>query len=235
MAQIINKSITTSPSAARTAMIDDLRSVFTFTRYDEENHRLYITDNTYIGISGQSSSFYLRFGNANGQLLLISQSSYDSVYYQIITSVSGDVIVRFSNQTLVDNKYLQFAIVKVKDSSNNESWGFYIPGSITSSTQNSFNTINQGYMTLLADDNTTIETTKVNLTLDGSSTSMYPVYSGFNNDAIDTKLLPIYNTYTAFVTVNTKIVALSPHVYNGNCTINNHNYYCISPLATLDE
>ena len=235
MAQIINKSITTNPTDAMNTMIADLRSVFTFTRYDEENHKLYITNDTYIVIYGYSSSFRLEFGNANGQLLLISQSSYNSVYYQIIATVSGDIIVRFSNQALVDNKYLQFAIVKVKDSSSNESWGFYIPDSITSSTKGSFNTINRGYMTLLADDNIAIRTTEVNITLDGSTTSMYPAYSGFNNDAIDTKLLPIYNTYTAFVTVNTKIVALSPHVYNGNCTINNHNYYCISPLATLDE
>ncbi len=236
MAQIINKTITSGPSAAMDELISDLRSVFAFERYDAENQRLYITDETYIYIDGYSSSFKIAFGNSNGQLLQLSESSVNAVYYQIIKTTSGDVVLRLHKQALVDNKYLQLAIVKVKNSEGDVSYAIYTPAyTAPDTTVTSLVTTVYGTMTLIADDTTSAGYTAVNSSADSASPNVTPVNFGFNAASQSAKLIQVFSTYSDNMTLNARIMAQTPRPYNGECLINGRQYYCVSFMAFLDE
>lgn len=236
MAQIINKTITSGPSAAMDELISDLRSVFAFKRYDAENQRLYITDETYIYINGYSSSFNIAFGNSNGHLIQLYESSVNYIYYQIIKSASGDVALRLYKQPLVDNKYFQMAIVKVKNSDDNESYAVYTPAySAPGTTSANLVASVYGSMMLIADDTTSAGYTAVNNCADSESPNVSPVNFGMNINTQSAKLIQIFSTYTDYMTSNARIMAQTPRPYNGECLINGKQYYCISFIALLDE
>ena len=236
MAQIINKSITTNLTDAMNTLIADLRSVFDFKRYDDENHRLYITDDTYVEIYGYSSSFSIKIGNSHGQLLQLSESSVSGVYYQIIKTASGDIALRLYKQALVDNKYLQIAILRVIDTDGNESYAVYSPADAGQGVVNT-NMIPSvtGYMTLIADDTDTPGNTQICQNADSTSANLTPLAFGFNPSAKTAKPISIFGTFTNYMSKTAKIFAQTPRPYNGESKMYGKNYYCVSFLALLDE
>lgn len=227
MAQIISKTIAWN---AIDTLMADLRNMFDFKTYDEENHRLYITDDTYIEINVSGTSFYIKAGNSNGQLISMSASLSTNVYYEIIKSVSGDVALRTAtNGVLADNMYLSFVITKVKDMNGNKSYGVFMPSKNTGA-------YNVGNMILICDDNTEANSTSICSNPGNVNSPSYSTFNfGFNLAAKSAVLVPAFNTFTEYITENFKCMLLTPRPYNGNCLMNGKKYYCISFFAMLDE
>ena len=158
------------------------------------------------------------------------------VYYQIIKTASGDIALRLYKQALVDNKYLQIAILRVIDTDGNESYAVYTPANIgqSSSNANMVSSIS-GYMMLIADDTDNTGTTQINWVADSTSTDLTPLAFGFNPSAKTAKPISIFGTFTNYMSKTAKIFAQTPRPYNGESKMYGKNYYCVSFLALLDE
>lgn len=237
MARIISGQAT----SATNAMNELADAIMTLVPYqsidtDETNtyYKIYITQDTYIYIRGYSSSLQIYFGNSNGDLIRLSQSSVSSIFYEVIKAASGDVLVRAATSVLQENKGLQFAVVKVKNANGDESRAIFTPAAY-SATATAFLTSINGYMNLIADDNIQADLTKVITAADSTSYSSVNFIYGFNTATGSAKLIPVFNTYTDFMTENFRVMAQTPRPYNGNCLINGKKYYCVGFCAMLDE
>jgi len=217
--------------------INDLRNSFSFTNYDSETGKLYITSNTYVQLScNASNALTVAYGNSNGELKTGTLSSASHLYYEIIKSVSGDIAVRINKGVLSENNSLVFAIVKTKNIANEESYAFYIPSTNINSpiAQNSSN---MGAIIIIADDVTTYLPSQMLTSVVTTSTS--PSYTnfmfGYNTNAKIDAMIRIFSTYSEYISVNARLILCSKSAHNGPTVINNKNYYCITFLALLDE
>lgn len=244
MAQIINRDSVASTDLT-SSLITDFQTLFTFDSVNLETKTLYITSELYMKFSDiVSNTLTITFGNNNGDLYAMTftnvSSSY-SHYYQMIKSTSGDVALRLQTRNpLTDNNYFQFAIVRVKDSSNNQSWGIFSPANniSTSTTPPSQAMIANvfGNIMLLCEDNVRVGTNAVLSNASNTSATTPSTFNiGFNSNAEYTHLSDIFNMYSKYTTVNFKMTAITPQPYNRVCTFGTDKYYCISFFAMLDN
>ena len=217
------------------AFITDIKSVFSFVRQVDD--KLYVTDDLYVRPYNKDGTSTPSFdiGNSNGVIVTLKcQYTSTTFRYKIIRSQSGDVAVIAANGNSGindENKHFKFAIARVKKSGSDDSYGIF-----TNSTSFTNNDINSGNAILICDDTVQVgEATQVS----ADSFSASPTYTNFiygkNTSTKLTLLVPAFGMHTAFTAKYLQIMLLTPHAYNGDCIINNKNYYCISLLALLDE
>ena len=247
MAQIINRIFRAVPaSTIEAAVREDLASVLDIDHYGNQG-QMYISDKVYTYFQGNSSTIAFRIGHDDlGQYMFQSRNNWMStsqnsvLHYKIIKSESGDVAFCLNmDEDLTESSYTQCAFLRASDSANNHKYVLYtaMNSNTSSSVAWGLNSNGNSELVLIADDNVLMGPIVTN---NGSYTVDNPTYdttlqAGYNlNNATD-KLIPIFNTYTDFITdyARINIVATQPH--EGRCLVGSRYYYFLGYLALLDE
>lgn len=246
MAQIIDRIFRAVPaSTVEAAVREDLASVLDIDHYGNQG-QMYISDKVYIHFVGNSSTISFRICHDDlGQYMFQSKNNWTpssgKLHYTIIKSESGDVAfcLHVDSEDIAESAYTQCAILRASDSANNHKYVLYtaMASNTSSSVAWNLNSNGNSELVLIADDNVLMGPIVTN---NGSYTVDNPTYpttlqAGYNlNNATD-KLIPIFNTYTDFITdyARINIVATQPH--EGRCLVGSRYYYFLGYLALLDE
>ena len=243
MAQVIRRTIRTGVSNAAAAIDTDLESVFDFVRITDG--KMYISEKVWFEVYGYSNSFAIKLVHDDlGQYFYYSQnnisSSNCSITYEIVKTLSGDVLfsLHYAQNTFTPVADTKLAIVKVKNSAGTEQYAIYtsLPQNSTSTTF-SLSATNSKFI-LIADDNSAMGTTTTSDTTSIPETA--PSYTnelkaGWHLDCVKAKLIPVFNTYTDFMTEYARIAMVTPQPYYGRCLVGNVHYFFSGFLALLDE
>lgn len=246
MAQIIDRILrAVSAGVVQSAVREDLASVLDIDHYGDSD-QMYISDKVYIYFTGSSNTISFKIGHDDlGQYVYQSKSNWSSssgkLHYTIIKSESGDVAfcLHMDSEDIAESSYTQCAILRASDSANNHKYVLYT--AMASNTAGSvawdLNSNGNSKLVLIADDNVLmgpIVTNSVSYTVDNPT---YPttLQAGYNLNNAKDKLIPIFNTYTDFITdyARINIVATQPH--EGRCLVGSRYYYFLGYLALLDE
>lgn len=247
MAQIIDRIFrAVSAGIVQSAVREDLASVFDFDHYGDQG-QMYISDKVYLHFVGNSSTISFRICHDDlGQYVFQSKnnwmSSASKLHYTIIKSESGDVAfcLNMDSEDIAESAYTQCAFLRASDSANNHKYVLYtaMKSNTSSSVDWVLNSNGNSKLVLIADDSIgmgQIETNNASYTTENPT---YPttLQAGYNLNNAKDKLIPIFNTYTDFITDYARINIVATQPYEGRCLVGgSRHYYFLGYLALLDE
>lgn len=156
---------------------------------------------------------------------------FGKVAYQIVVGSKGDVIVRMpsiyeSMDSMINNSFLQFAIVKAKntvDTEKEDSYGVYVPYGHGSP-------FNPTPKYLVTDD---VNVDEPNSGTQGSTAVAMLQYIENDNSAV-TALVPIFAVCSQCVSVNSFVMAIGNGYRTGETVLNGKKYYMVGGFAMLE-
>ena len=239
MATIINGYIGKNIEEAPGNLWEDLQSAFEFKSVtgSDANKIFKISDKVSINFKNfdmsQESNAEITV-SVNNVEITIDTFSYlylDKVAYQIVVVSKGDVIVRMpsiydSMDSMINNSFLQFAIVKAKntvDTEKEDSYGVYVPYGHGSP-------FNPTPKYLVTDD---VNVDEPNSGTQGSVAVAMLTFIENDNSAV-TALVPIFAVCSQCVSVNSYVMAIGNGYRTGETVLNGKKYYMVGGFAMLE-
>lgn len=228
----------------RDALKNYLVSIHTFVdvETDPEHgywHKLYFTNDSYIQINMDTSnsnnhfSIHVKNDTINLDLELFSGGYYHQQHrIEVVQSEKGDILLRaVGDSTILDaTKYYCFSLCKCKHSlTSAEKWAVIVPWS-TMNMSPFYNYTSPRY--IITDDY--IDITTLAWRNDAGGTSSANQF-GYNDNARDVVLLPLWAPSSEYVCKNTYMVGLAKTPRYGDTVLGGKHYYFFDLIVMLDE
>jgi hypothetical protein len=190
-------------------------------RQKTDNNGL-VTDNIYLILKNSWPQLF------SGE----SSTGTDTLYYEIILSSYGDVMVRMANGALENNSKIVFVICKCNNIINpsNSGIGLYAPWTQADSEGSTTQDCTPKF--LVTEDTDLSIPIVNNVSNANSSGTMHYIV---NTNASITALVPITAVSSQCVSINTKIMAIAPAPITGYATLNGQRYYCVGMICMADD
>lgn len=239
MAEIINGFVGKNIEEAPGNLWEDLQSAFEFKSVtgSDANKIFKISNKVSINFKNfdmsQESNAEITVSVNDVEIAVDSfpYNYFNKVAYQIVVGSKGDVIVRIpsyygSMDSMSNNAFLEFAIVKAKntvDTEKEDSYGVYVPYSHGSP-------FNPTPKYLVTDD---VNVDEPNSGTSGSTTSTILQFIENDNSAV-TALIPIFAVCSQCVSVNSFVMAIGNGYRTGETVLNGKKYYMVGGFAMLE-
>lgn len=156
-----------------------------------------------------------------------------SYNYEIILSSYGDIMLRLKETSaLVNDKDVVFVICKTNNVVNpaESDIGVYAPWTLATDDTYMQNQTPKFLVTSDIDTSVPIVNNIANIQMSGTSLNYI-----INSNAPITALVPICAVSSKCVSINTKIMAITPAPITGYATLNGQRYYCVGMICMADD
>lgn len=244
MATIYNGYTGLEATSPYESFVNDMKAAFGFVDTDEKYEsngcdvKFYLTEDMYIRytLAGDTSHQTVYVGKGNEEQAVVTVDNYTHRMnnpYQIIKSVSGDVLLRmrtnadeYQSGGIENNSGNILCIARCSNGLTQESdIGIYVPWSASVPT-------NPTPKMLITSDTTSLD---VNNTGSSGATTTALLQFIVNPNSPCTMLVPAFSVGSACKTANMRVAALTPTLITGYASLNGTEYYCCGGICLLEQ